>query len=349
MTIIYFLILLSVIICIHEAGHLLAAKLFNVYCYEFSFGMGPALFKKQGKETLYAIRLIPMGGFVAMAGENSEEAYPEIEVPEDRRLYNKPVWQRIIILLAGVFMNFLLCFVILSMVYLWAGAFSESPEARIVKVMDNSPAEQAGLQEGDRITALSQGDRNASIKTFEDMQTFFYMMDNDHVEITVDRNGEPLTIEAIAEKGEDGYYRIGIQGPNANLVKVNFLNCWKYGAKEMGYLAKLMGESIRTLIFGRHLEQLSGPVGIYSATEESVSYGLAGYLLLMAQLSMSVGFMNLLPLPALDGGRLVFIIIEMIRRKKIPPEKEGMIHMAGLVILLAFMVFVMANDIRQLL
>ena len=149
MTIIYFLILLSVIICIHEAGHLLAAKLFNVYCYEFSFGMGPALFKKQGKETLYAIRLIPMGGFVAMAGENSEEAYPEIEVPDDRRLYNKPVWQRIIILLAGVFMNFLLCFVILSMVYLWAGAFSESPEARIVKVMDNSPAERAGLQEGD--------------------------------------------------------------------------------------------------------------------------------------------------------------------------------------------------------
>lgn len=349
MTIIYFLILLSVIICIHEAGHLLAAKLFNVYCYEFSFGMGPALFKKQGKETLYAIRLIPMGGFVAMAGENSEEAYPEIEVPDDRRLYNKPVWQRIIILLAGVFMNFLLCFVILSMVYLWAGAFSESPEARIVKVMENSPAERAGLQEGDRITALSQGDRNASIKTFEDMQTFFYMMDNDHVEITVDRNGEPLTIEAIAEKGEDGYYRIGIQGPNANLVKVNFLNCWKYGAKEMGYLARLMGESIRTLIFGRHLEQLSGPVGIYSATEESVSYGLAGYLLLMAQLSMSVGFMNLLPLPVLDGGQVVITLCEAVIGKRLSEKFKIGLMGACWVLLIGLMVFVTWNDIVKMM
>ena len=134
MTIIYFLLLLSVIITIHEAGHLLAAKKFNVYCYEFSFGMGPLLWHKKTKETQYSIRAIPIGGYVSMAGEaDGDEMYPDIEVEDSRRLINKPWWQKIIIMLAGVFMNFLLAWVIFSLIILSAGAFADHRQGRCWK------------------------------------------------------------------------------------------------------------------------------------------------------------------------------------------------------------------------
>ena len=348
MTIIYFLILLSVIICIHEAGHLLAAKLFNVYVYEYSFGMGPALFKKQGKETCYSIRAIPMGGSVSMAGETDEDVHPEIEVPQDRRLYNKPAWQKIIIMLAGVFMNFMLCFVILSMIYLRSGVYPESPEARIVKVMENSPAEKAGLQEGDLIIHLAQGDRESDPKTFQDLQMFFYDLQSETIDVTVVRDGQELTVPVVCEKAEDGY-RIGIQGPELELKKVTLLNCWGYGLKEMAYLFRLMGDSIRSLLFGKNLNQLSGPVGIYSATEQSVSYGLVGYLLLMAELSLSVGMMNLLPLPVLDGGQVVITLFEAIFRHKLSEKVKIGLMGACWVLLIGLMVFVTWNDISRLM
>ena len=349
MTIIYFLILLSVIICIHEAGHLLAAKLFNVYVYEYSFGMGPALFKKQGKETCYSIRAIPMGGFVSLAGETDEDVHPEIEVPEERRLCNKPAWQKIIILLAGVFMNFVLCFVILSMLYLRSGFYPQSPAARIVKVMENSPAERAGLQDGDVIVHLAQGAHTSDPETFQDLQMFFYDLENETVEVTVDRNGTLVTATVNCEKNEDGSYRIGIQGPELEYKQVTLLNCWGYGLKEMGYFVRLMRDSIRTLIFGRNLNQLSGPVGIYSATEQSVSYGLTGYLLLMAELSLSVGIMNLLPLPVLDGGQVVITLFETIFRHKLSEKVKIGLMGACWVLLIGLMVFVTWNDISRLM
>ena len=349
MTIIYFLILLSVIICIHELGHLIAAKLFNVYVYEYSFGMGPAILQKKGKETVYSIRAIPMGGFVSMAGENSEDVYPEIEVPDDRRLYNKPVWQKIIIMLAGVFMNFMLCFVILSLIYLNNGAYAASPAAVVEAVMPDSPAERAGLEAGDRIVHLEQGVHKADPDTFQDMQAFFYTIESGDITVTVERNGAPVTLNVQAEQDADGVYRIGIQGPQMNVVKVNLLNCWKFGFEEMIYFIKLMGQSIRTLIFGRNLDQLSGPVGIYTATEESVSYGLVGYLVLMAELSLSVGFMNLLPLPVLDGGQVVITLFEGIIGRPLGEKVKIGLMGACWVLLISLMVFVTWNDIVRLI
>lgn len=139
MTIIYFLLLLSAIILIHEAGHLLAAKLFGVYCYEFSFGMGPVLLKHNGKETQYSLRVLPVGGFVAMAGEtDGDEAYPDVKVPAGRRLTEKKPWQKIIIMLAGVFMNFVLAFMIFSLVILHNGTFASSPKAVVSTVVELS-------------------------------------------------------------------------------------------------------------------------------------------------------------------------------------------------------------------
>lgn len=349
-TFILFLLMLSLIICIHEAGHLLTAKLFGVYAYEYSFGMGPALFQKKGKETVYSVRAIPMGGFVSLAGESDGDAYPDVEVPEGRRLTDKPTWQRIIILLAGVFMNFLLALVILSMIMLWAGHYAQSPEARIVKVQPDSPAERAGLQDGDLIVKLAEGQRTMKPKTFQDLQTFFLLIEDKSIEMTVLRDGKEITVEVIPEFSEENQqYMIGIQGPNVIYKDVNIFNCWYYGFLEMGYLFSLLVESIRTLLFGHNLDQLSGPVGIYSATEQSVSYGMAGYFLLTAELSLNVGLLNLLPLPVLDGGQIVITLGEAITHRKMSEKVKIAIMGACWILLIALFIFITWNDILRLI
>ena len=200
MTIIYFLILLSLIIVIHEAGHLLAAKRFGVYCYEFSFGMGPLIWQKQGKETKYSIRAIPIGGYVSMAGESDGDAmYPDIEVSDDRRLINKPWWQKIIIMLAGVFMNFMLAWMIFSLTILSAGQFAEPAKAVVDQVVENSPAERAGFMPGDIIKKIYKTDGSSvSPKTYIDMQTFSAGYDGEETYI-VERNGEELEIKVTPE------------------------------------------------------------------------------------------------------------------------------------------------------
>ncbi len=350
MTILYFLILLSVIICIHEAGHLIAAKIFGVYCFEFSFGMGPLLLKHKSKETQYSLRLIPIGGYVAMAGETDAAGYEDVEVPEGRRLTDKPTWQRLIILLAGVTMNFILCYLILTMIVLYNGAFAIPPTSRIEAVMPDSPAERAGLQAGDRITAFTADGRTEKIDSFQDIETYLILLDQPQIEITVERNGETLVLPAELEYVEDQQsYRIGIQGESYQFVKVNLLNCWYYGAKEMAYFSQMMVAGIRSLLSGHNLNQVSGPVGIYSATEQSVSYGIIGYLILMAELSLNVGLMNLLPLPVLDGGQVVITLGEAIAHRKLNENVKIALMGACWVLLIGLMVFVTWNDIARLI
>ena len=228
MTIIYFLLLLSAIILIHEAGHLVAAKLFGVYCYEFSFGMGPVLLKHKGKETQYSLRALPVGGFVAMAGEtDGDEAYPDVEVPAGRRLTEKKPWQKIIIMLAGVFMNFVLAFMIFSLVILHNGTFASSPKAVVSTVVENSPAEKAGFQSGDKILEITKKD-GSSIKpeTFMDMQAFSSGYADEET-YKIDRDGEILSITLTPEYSEEqDAYLIGITGERSEYVDVNILNLW---------------------------------------------------------------------------------------------------------------------------
>lgn len=350
MTIIYFLLLLSVIITIHEAGHLLAAKKFHVYCYEFSFGMGPLIWKKQTKETQYSIRAIPMGGYVSMAGEtDGDELYPDVEVPDERRLINRPWWQRIIILLAGVTMNFLLAWVLFSVVYLAQGAYAESPAAIVGSVRENSPAERAGFQTGDIILEISKEDGDSiRPKTFMDMQTF-YMDDTDTVTYKVQRGEEVFELKVTPEYSEENQtYLIGISSGDVVVRPVNLLNCWYYGAREMKDIAGLMLRTIRNLFRGIGLNQLSGPVGIYQATETYASMGLLSLLFLMAQLSLNVGIFNLLPLPVLDGGQIVITLAECLSGKKMNEKVKLILFGACWAVLIGLMVFVTWNDITRI-
>lgn len=349
MTIIYFLILLSVIIVIHEAGHLFAAKKFGVYCYEFSFGMGPLLWKKKTAETQYSVRAVPIGGYVSMAGEqDGDEAYPDVVVPEGRRLTDKKPWQKIIIMLAGVCMNFLLAWVLFSLIVLSNGAFRSSPKAVVDQVIEGSPAELAGFQPGDRIIQITKDD-GSSVKpqNFLDMQAFSAGYAGVEV-YTVDRDGEILEISVQPEfNEEEGVYLIGISG-RSDIVEVNFLNCWYYGAVEMHEIFRLMITTIAGLFAGRGLDQMSGPVGIYQATETYAAMGIKSFLFLIAQLSLNIGIFNLLPLPVLDGGQVVITLVETVIRRPLNEKLKYGVMIVCWVLLIGLMLFVTWNDITRL-
>lgn len=352
MNIIYFLILLSLIIIIHELGHFAAAKMFGVWCYEFSFGMGPCLWKHKGKETQFSIRALPIGGYVAMAGElDGDAAYPEVTVPDERRLTNKKPWQKIIIMLAGVFNNFVLAFLIFSFVLLGSGTFTESPKAVADQIVEGSPAEKAGFQAGDIIKKIVKEDGSSvSPSNYLDMQAF--SSDYSGTETyTVERNGEELTIVVTPEYNSDtGTYMIGISAPEAETVDVNLLNCWKYGAYEMKLVTKLMFTALGALFFhGSGLNQMSGPVGIYQAAGTYAAMGVSAFMFLVAELSLNVGIFNLLPLPVLDGGQVIVTIIEWIAGRPLNTKVKTGIMIACWAVLIGFMIFVTWNDIAKLI
>ena len=351
MTIILFIILLSVIITIHEAGHLLAAKTFGVYCYEFSFGMGPLVWKRKTKETQYSIRALPIGGYVSMAGEPDGDAlYPDVTVPEGRRLTEQKTWKKVIIMLAGVMMNFLLAWVIFSLVILGAGMFRTSPEAIVSEVVAGSPAEAAGFMAGDRIVKITKEDGSSvKPKTYLDMQAFSSGYDGVETYI-IERDGEQYEIRVQPEWNEESQsYLIGIIGPDAVIHQVNFLNCWYYGFAEMGIITRMMITVIKGLFRGSGLDQLSGPVGIYQATETYAKLGLSSYLLLIGQLSLNVGIFNLLPLPVLDGGQIVLALCERAAGKPLNAKVKTVIMAVCWVLLISIMLFATWNDIARLI
>lgn len=351
MTIIYFLLLLTVIICLHEAGHLLAAKLFRVYCFEYSFGMGPLLFQKQIGETKYSLRALPIGGFVSMAGElDGDEAYPDVVVPSGRRLTEVAVWKKIIIMLAGVCMNFVLAWFLCSLIVLNQGIYVDSPKAVVQTVLENSPAEDAGFQAGDIIMHMvSEDSDEISPQTFMDMQVFLLEHSGAKIEYEIMR-GEAIIHLSVQPKQnpETETYYIGISAPNPDTHNVNLLNCWYYGAKQLHIIGKMMLSYIAKLFRGIGLNHLSGPVGIYTATKQSSEMGLASYFFLMAQLSLNIGIVNLLPLPVLDGGQVVITLAESLLRKKLNDKIKITIMGVCWVILISLMLFVTWNDVVRL-
>ncbi|MCR5794889.1 MAG: M50 family metallopeptidase [Solobacterium sp.] len=351
MTIILFIILLSVIITIHEAGHLIAAKIFGVYCYEFSFGMGPLLWQKKTEETKYSLRALPIGGYVSMAGEADGDAvYPDVTVPEGRRLTDQKTWKKVIIMLAGVMMNFLLAWLILSLVILGTGVFRSSPPAVVNEVVAGSPAEAAGFMSGDRIVKITKEDGSSvKPKTYLDMQAFSSGYDGTETYV-IQRGDEEFEVSVRPEWNEESQsYLIGIIGPDAEIHEVNLLNCWYYGFAEMGIITGMMLTIIMGLFRGSGLDQLSGPVGIYQATETYAKLGFSSYMLLVGQLSLNVGIFNLLPLPVLDGGQIVLALCEGAVGKPLNSTVKTVIMAACWVLLISIMLFATWNDIARLL
>ena len=324
----------------HEFGHFILAKKNGIDVEEFAIGMGPALCSKEYKGTKYAIILFPIGGYCAM-GEY------EAATDSPNNFNNKSVWARISVIAAGPIFNFILAFVFA--VILTAMVGYDPPVVR--EVEQGYPAAEAGIQKGDIIVKMG----NKKINIYREISIYNQFHQGEDVEITYIHDGKKQTVTLTPKMDEEsGYTRIGITG--SGNTKANIFTSIQYGVYEVKFWICTTLESLKMLITGQiGADQLSGPVGIVSVVDntyqQSKSYGLfiviAQMLNIAILLSANLGVMNLLPLPALDGGRLVFLFVEAIRRKRIPPEKEGYVHLVGIALLMVLMVFVMFNDIRR--
>ena len=345
LNIILFILILGVIVFIHEFGHFTFAKLTGVYVYEFSIGMGPKLWSKKGKETEYSLRAIPIGGFCQMAGEDMEDDDLK-KIPKDKRLQSKTVWQRFLIMFFGAGNNFISAVLILFFLALIWGGNSMTP--KITEVTKDYPAQKAGIQAGDIVKEIN----GHKIKTSDDISLYLAIADpKEKSTFVVEKgNGYEVTYKfkakKVKEKDEVSYvYGIGMKQEKTK----GFVNAIKYTVKKTGSIFKQMGVTVGYLFTGGiSLNQLSGPVGIYSVVGESSKAGIANILYLVAFLSINVGFINLLPLPAFDGGHILFLVIEAIKGSPVKPEVEEKIHGIGMMLLLLLMVIITINDIIKL-
>ena len=329
-TAIYALAVFCVLIMVHELGHFFAAKLTGVQVNELSLGMGPKLFEHQGKETLYTLRLLPIGGFCAMEGEDEESE-------NERAFNNKPAWSRALVIVAGALMNVLLAVLILSAIAGYTGIAS----TELVDVTEGKPAYQAGIRPGDEILEVN----GEKVNFFVEARNLI-MQSEDTVELVVRRENQKVYASIPVQLSEDGYPIIGIEAK----VTKNPLTAIHYGTVATVDMGKSMIGFIGQLFTGKSsVNELTGPVGIVSAIGQQAQYGFIYVANLAALISLNLGIMNMLPLPALDGGRLLFIVINAITGKAVSEEMEGKIHFVGLMLLFALMAYVLFQDVGRLI
>lgn len=346
MSLVYTLLILSIIIIVHELGHLISAKAFGVYCKEFSMGMGPKLWSFKGKETTYSLRLLPLGGYVSMAGEESVEA----DVPFERSLLGVAKYKRIIIMLSGIFMNVVLAFVLFVGINWFLGYVVQSPEAVIDGIIADSPAESAGLLANDRILKMAFEDGTTIIpKDFNDVITYTQLYHN-AITFTLQRGSEEVsvTVTPVYDEANDRYF-LGVMLPPAQKVDINPLQGIGYAFLTIIETVYGMFLLIGKLLTGVGLQSLSGPVGIIEITKNQASNGLLSMIYLTAILSLNVGVFNILPLPILDGGRVFITVIEMIIKKPIDKRLELALMYTSAALLLLLMVFATWQDLGKLL
>lgn len=416
-TVLAFIVIFGGLVFFHELGHFLFAKRAGIMVREFAIGMGPKIFGVTKGETIYTIRLLPVGGYVRMAGEdtdsvelkpgyrigvilnddneiekmyfNQNKTYPNIyflEVeradlnrelwvegynedeelvrfnvarnailvengaetiiaPYDRQFNSKSVGARTMTIFAGPLFNFILAFFIFMALGFMQGVPTNEPI--ITKVVPESPAAVAGMEDGDLVTNIN----GTTISEWNDLVAIVQESPKESLTVDVERDGAPLTLTMIPEVIEqDGveYGQIGVQYASPMERIVNPLEAAWYGAVSTYEWTIRIFEALGDLITGQFsLDKLNGPVGIYKTTEMVAEDGVFQLMHWAAMLSINLGIMNLLPLPALDGGRLMFFAVEAVRGKPIDSQKEGMVHFVGIMLLMALMVAVTWNDIQN--
>lgn len=342
-TLILFIFILGLIILVHEFGHFITAKKSGVYIYEFSIGMGPVIRKHKGKDGIYYnIRAFPIGGFVSMAGEIYED---DGKIPHDQFLCNKKWYQRLTILAAGVFNNFLLAFVLL---FVLAMIWSPTPISPVLgDIQKDSAAMEAGLLKGDKILAIN-GHKASS---WDVAQIYLYYKNESGIyDFKIERNGEEkvfsVTPKTVEENGKERKV-FGFQ-----IARNEEKGLWasiQYAWQKFWTIIGSMWVTLSGLFTGNlSIKTLSGPVGIYQVVGESIQYGLSQILYLIALLSVNVGFLNILPFPAFDGGRIFFMLIEKIKGSKINSKWENAFNNVGFVLLMILMVYITFQDIMNL-
>ena len=339
------LLVFGVLVLIHEGGHFLFARLFKVTIEEFSIGMGPKLLSRKSKKTgiTYSWRALPIGGFVAMVGENDDST-------DKNAFCNKPVWQRMIITAAGATVNLIAGFIAMMILVACTTTFGDTTVAEFVpkdffeeQGYEYHSSEEAGLCVGDTIIAVN-GER---VRILEELQYELVHSGDRPVSLTVERDGETITLDNVSvPRIEEQGVTFGMRDFYVRVQEKNLSTVFLHGFYRSTSTVKMIWESLADLIRGRYgIQAVSGPVGVTKTMADAVESGPDTFIYLAIVISINLGIMNLLPLPALDGGRLLFQFIELFFRKPVPRKVEGYIHMGGIILLLAFMAFITLKDI----
>lgn len=340
-----FILILGIIILVHEFGHFICAKKSGVYIYEFSIGMGPVIYSRKGQDGIsYNVRAFPIGGFVQMAGEVYED---DKKIKKEQFMCNRPWYQRLLILIAGVFNNFVLALVLLFIMALIWGPTSSVP--KVLNVQENSAASVAGMKSGDIITSIN----GHAFSSWDVGQIYLYYKNTDNL-YTFDVKREDGSIDTLKltpkiETDEDGNERkvFGIQIDNRRPSGI--LESIKFTFQKFKDIIYSMIITVWGLISGQvSISNLSGPVGIYKVVDQSVQYGLQQLIYITAFLSINVGFINILPFPAFDGGHVFFMILEKIKGKPLNAKFESICNGIGFALLMLLMLFITIQDIFRL-
>ncbi|MCK9228725.1 MAG: RIP metalloprotease RseP [Syntrophorhabdaceae bacterium] len=345
----YFLIALAILILVHEFGHFMVARIFNIKVLVFSIGFGKKLVRYIKGETEYAISIIPMGGYVKLLGESPDEEVAEEDRP--RSFSHKPPYVRILVALAGPVFNVLLALIVFYFVSIIG---YNVPSARVGNVADNMPAQAAGIQKGDIITGID----GQTITEFLDIASSIEKTHADTVKVKVDRNGTPVEFmvkpTTIQEKdifGESFTRKIlGIERSDEVITKrqsplkavpLSFYMTWEYSRITVVGVIKIIQGSISP-------KNIGGPVLIFQEASKRAKKGFGDFVLFFALISINLGVINLLPIPVLDGGHILFNAIEIVIRRRIPHRAQEIAQTVGLVILLLIMVFAFYNDFDRI-
>lgn len=336
--------ILGLIILVHEFGHFIWAKIFKVHIYEFSIGMGPIIFTHKGKKDKidYNIRAIPIGGFVSMAGEVYED---DEKINKKSFMCNKPWYQRVIILVAGVVNNFLLAllFLFISSI-IWGGTIN-LPEVR--EVVEGSPMAEASIENGDKILEIN----GRKVSNWDKAQILLIMESEDNIyEFRVEHeSGEVENIKVEPDVVVDEETGVETKTFGVYIKQETMTGLWggvKYAFQKFGSIVESMALTIEGLFTGKiSLQALSGPVGMYEVIDQSIGYGISYMMYIIAFLSINVGFINILPFPAFDGGHVLFLIIEKIKGSPVNAKFESICHLIGFALLFLLMIYITIQDV----
>jgi len=356
MHIIVFILILGLIVLIHELGHFLAAKKNGIYVEEFGFGFPPRLWGKKIGETIYSINLFPIGGFVKLYGEEYNELSGKKIPPallKKSFSYKKP-WQKVMVIIAGVIGNFLLGWILIS--YLFTqGVPVPTNKIIIDKVSINSPAAKAGIKEKDEINQIMIAGKKYQLKSSQDLINFSHEYAGKEIALLVKRNSQNLTIQLIPRaKPPAGEGPLGVAITSFQEKQYPWYQAPFYGLKEAGKITYQiiveLGKILKQLVaFKKPAIDVTGPIGIAGYTYQVIKFGKNAILEFIALISLNLAVMNILPFPALDGGRLVFIIYEWVSKKRVNEKIERNLNLAGFAILMALAVIISISDVIKLI
>ena len=331
-TLISSLLVFLLVVILHEFGHFTVAKLSGIKVNEFSIGMGPKIYQKQKGETFYSLRALPVGGYVAMEGEEENSHDP-------RAFNNVSVIKRMTVVLAGAFMNFVLAFIAFTLIFSIIGYGSNEIE----KVISNSPADKVGMQSGDLIIKINE----KKVRDIYDINSIISKNQKEEMDFQINRKGNILNLKIKPEYSEENeMYLIGITSKIENSI----LKSISLGAKKTVEMSKMILKSIKIMFSGSFkMEYLSGPVGVVQLIGSESSKGFLNFLQILGLISVNLGVFNLLPIPALDGGKFLFLLIEAFRGKPIDEKIEQGLSLIGISLLFSLMIYVtIFNDIGRL-